>query len=285
MTRNQHCLEDLKEKDGPNVVFGSNEKPRETKGSGSIIKNRLIIKDVAFVQGLKFNLLSTRQFCDKGYVVEFSKEIYKVKNEESRVVILTGRRKKNMYVVDWSTAIGETCLVAKAKTEVSWLWHKRMSHLNFKTINKLARKGLVEGLPDVVFKKESICDSCQREKQIKASFKGKTVQSSCRILEMLHMDLFGRVDPMSISGKKNTLVIVDDFSRYTWTVFLNKKKETLKKLPELMKRTQNEKNLSIVKIRLDRGTEFLNEVIFNFCKEGGIHHQVSAARTLIDCGR
>ncbi|GAB2283724.1 hypothetical protein Dimus_039623 [Dionaea muscipula] len=160
MIWSKHCLEDFKEKDGPKVVFGGNEKPGETKGSGSIIKNGLIIKDVAFVQGLKFNLLSISQFCDKGYVVEFSKEVCKVKNEDTGLVILTGRRKKNMYVVDWSTAIGETYLVAKVKTEVSWLWHKRMSHLNFKAINKLARKGLVEGLPDVIFKKESICDSC-----------------------------------------------------------------------------------------------------------------------------
>ncbi|GAB2292076.1 hypothetical protein Dimus_038187 [Dionaea muscipula] len=264
---------------GVTVVFGGNEKPGETKGSGSIIKNGLIIRDIAYVQGLKFNVLSISQFCDKGYLVEFSKEICKIKNEDTGLVVLTGRRKKNMYVVDWSTAMGETCLVAKAKTEVSWLWHKKMSHLNFKAINKLARKGLVEGLPDVVFKKDSISDSCRKGKQIKASFKGKTVQSSHRILEMLHMDLFGPVDPVSISGKKYTLVVVDDYSRYTWTVLLNKKKETLKKLPELMRRTQNEKNLSIVKIRSDRGTEFLNEVIANFCKDGGILHQVSAART------
>ncbi|GAB2285630.1 hypothetical protein Dimus_020072, partial [Dionaea muscipula] len=65
----------FKEKDGPKVVFVGNEKPGETKGSESIIRNGLIIKDVAYVQGLKFNLLSTSQFCDKGYVVKFSKEL------------------------------------------------------------------------------------------------------------------------------------------------------------------------------------------------------------------
>ncbi|GAB2302588.1 hypothetical protein Dimus_039375 [Dionaea muscipula] len=193
------------------------------------------------------------------------------------MVVLIGSRKKNMYVVEWSTTIGETCLVVKDKVEVSWLWHKRMSHLNFKAINKLARKKLVDDLPDVVFKKESICDSCQRGKQIKASFKNKTVQPSCRVLELLHMDLFGPVDPVSVSEKKYTLVVVDNYSRYTWTVFLNK--DTLKKLPELMKRTHNEKNHTIIKIRSDRGTEFLTQVISDFCKEGDIVHQLAAART------
>ena len=125
---------------------------------------------------------------------------------------LTGTRKSNIYVADWDSVQVSTCLVARSGAESSWLWHKRMSHLNFKTINKLAREGMVEGLPNEVFKKETICEACLKGKQVKSSFKSKAHSSSTRILNLLHMDLFGPVTPLSLSGRKYTLVVVDDHS-------------------------------------------------------------------------
>lgn len=110
-----------------------------------------------------------------------------------------------------------------------------MSHLNFKTINKLARKQIVTRLPETIFKKEGICVPCQKGKQVKASFIQVGDATSRRILELLHMDLFGPIEPVSLGGKKYALVVVDEYSRYTWIVFLSMKKETLLKLPELMK--------------------------------------------------
>ena len=93
------------------------------------------------------------------------------------------------------------------------------------------------------------------------------------------MDLFGPVDPCSLSRRKYAMVVVDDFSRYSWVLFLHKKKDTLTKLPELMKQLQNEKATTIVKIRSDTDTKFVNHAITEFCSEHGILHELSATRT------
>ena len=90
---------------------------------------------------------------------------------------MTRSRKNNIYVADWSSASTNTCLVAQGGAKASLLWHKRMSHLNFKTINKLAKEELVEGLPKETFKKKTICDTYQKGKQIKSSFKAKLNQA------------------------------------------------------------------------------------------------------------
>lgn len=114
--------------------------------------------------------------------------------------------------------------------------------MNFKIIHKLARRNLVDGLPNIVYTKDKICNACQRGKQIKSSFKVKPCKSSTRPLSLLHVDLFGPVDPIIISRRKYTLVVVDDYNRFTWTMVMKKKNEIEIKLLELMKVLQNEKN-------------------------------------------
>ncbi|GJS08038.1 retrovirus-related pol polyprotein from transposon TNT 1-94 [Tanacetum coccineum] len=94
------------------------------------------------------------------------------------------------------------------------LWHKRLAHLNFKTINKLAKQNLVIGLPSLVYSKDKPCSSCEKGKHHRASFKTKQTSSIKKCLHLLHIDLFGPVTPRSINHEKYTLVIVDEYSRY-----------------------------------------------------------------------
>ena len=141
-----------------------------------------------------------------------------------------------------------------ADSNQNWLWHKRLSHLNFETINNLCSKDLVIGLPKLKFHKDKICSACQMGKQIKSTFKNKGNVHSDRCLELLHMDLFGPIPITSLGGMKYTLVIIDDYSRYTWVVFLKSKDQTGFNLINIIKRLQNEKSLSVKKIRSDRGT-------------------------------
>ena len=105
-----------------------------------------------------------------------------------------------------------------------------MNHLNFKAISQLISLNLVEELPKGSFQKNRLCDACQMGKQFKSSFKKKSCLSTSRVLELLHLDLFGPIQITSVSGKKYSLVIVDDFSRYTWVEFLACKDETSVKL-------------------------------------------------------
>ena len=119
-------------------------------------------------------------------------------------ILLTGNRKGNVYVADFNSTSSEgmTCLFSKACAEESWLCHKKLSHLNFKAINLLVKKDLVRGLPKLEFTKDGLCDACQKGKQRKASFKSKTKSSINEPLQLLHMDLFGPVNIMSIGKKK-----------------------------------------------------------------------------------
>ena len=109
-------------------------------------------------------------------------------------------------------------------------------------------------------------------KQVESSFKRKPCLSTSRILELLHMDLFRTVQTISVSGKKYTLLIVDDFSRFTWVEFLSSKDETCDKLTTLIRQLQILKDLKVARIRSDYGTKFTNKIVEKFCAENGIHH-------------
>ena len=101
------------------------------------------------------------------------------------------------------------------------------------------------GLPKLKFEKDHICEACQKGKQVKNSFKLKNVVSSSRPFELLHMDLFGPSRTMSLGGNYYALVIVDDFSRYTWTLFLESKSDAFSTFKKLARDLQNTRNNSI----------------------------------------
>ncbi|GKE10832.1 retrovirus-related pol polyprotein from transposon TNT 1-94 [Tanacetum coccineum] len=105
------------------------------------------------------------------------------------------------------------CLMARATSTKSWLWHQRLSHLNFDTINDLAKNDLVTGLPKFKYHKEHLCPSYEQGKSKKASHPSKPVPNSKQKLHLLHMDLCGPMRFESINGKWYILVIVDDYSR------------------------------------------------------------------------
>nr|GEV58666.1 retrovirus-related Pol polyprotein from transposon TNT 1-94 [Tanacetum cinerariifolium] len=107
------------------------------------------------------------------------------------------------------------CLMAKASLSQAWLWHRRLSHMNFDTINLLLKYDIATGLPKLKFVKDHLCSSCELRKAKRKSFKTKTIPISKRRLQILHMDLCGPMREESFNGKKYELVIVDDYSRYT----------------------------------------------------------------------
>nr|GEY90672.1 hypothetical protein [Tanacetum cinerariifolium] len=139
--------------------------------------------------------------------------------------LLTGNRGSDLYTTSLqeSTSLTPLCLMAKASPTQAWLWHRRLSHLNFNYINRLSKKDIVIGLPKLKYVKDQICSSYELSKEKRSSFKSKVVSSSKRRLNLLHMDLCGPMRVASINEKKYILVIVDDYSRYTWTLFLYSK--------------------------------------------------------------
>ena len=197
---------------------------------------------MVLVEGLKHNLLSISQLCDKGLEVTFQIEICLISSRDSRESHLVGKRVNNVYMLDLYCINSEiNCLVAKC--DDIWLWHRRIAHIHMQHLNRITSKELVIGLPKLKFEKNKVCEACQKGKQTKTSFKQKQFVSTTRPFEMLHMDLFGPSRTMSIGGNYYGLVIVDDFFRYTWTLFLVTKDEAFSAFKKLAKIVQNEKKL------------------------------------------
>ncbi|GJY38662.1 retrovirus-related pol polyprotein from transposon TNT 1-94 [Tanacetum coccineum] len=193
-------------------------------------------------------------------------------------VIGRGIRKKDLYVMKLGNKPKDKiCLVTI--DEKSTLWHRRLGHANMRLIQSLASKELVRNLPKLMFD-QHFCDACKIGKQAHVSHKAKNIVSTTRCLELLHMDLFGPSTVRSYGGNRYTLVIVDDYSRYTWTRFLKNKTEAFDQFEIFSKKIQNQLGCTIVSIRTDHGREFDNEVQFGeFCNANGITHNFSAPRT------
>nr|GFA59524.1 Gag-Pol polyprotein [Tanacetum cinerariifolium] len=183
---------------------------------------------VYYVEGLGHNLFSVEQFCDSDLEVAFRKHSCYVRDTDG-VELIKGSRGSNLYTISIDDIMKSSpiCLLSKASKNKSWLWHRYLNHLNFGTINDLARKDLVRGLPRLKFEKDHLCSSCQLGKSKKHTHKPKAENTNLEVLNTLYMDLCGLMRVQTINGKKYILVIVDDYSRFTWVKILRSKDETL----------------------------------------------------------
>jgi transposase InsO family protein len=162
---------------------------------------------------------------------------------------------------------------------MGWLWHRRLAHVGMKNPHKLLKGEHILGLTNVHFEKYRVYSACQAGKQVGSQNPHKNIMTTDRPLELLHMDLFGPIAYISISGSKYCLVIVDDYSRFTWVSFLQEKSQTQETLKGFLRQAQNEFGLRINKIRSDNGEEFKNSQIEGFLEEEGIKHEFSSPYT------
>ncbi|GJU07117.1 retrovirus-related pol polyprotein from transposon TNT 1-94 [Tanacetum coccineum] len=189
-----------------------------------------------------------------------------------------GIRKNGLYIMKMGNS-PKDALCLTSIDDTSTLWHQRLGHANMRLIQSLSSKELVRNLPKLNFEKH-FCNACNVGKQVHESHKAKNMVSTSKCLELLHMDLFGPSAVQSYGGNFYTLVIVDDYSRYTWTRFLKHKNEAFDHFEILRTKIQIQKGFPIISIRTDHGQEFDNEVQFEaFCDANGITHNFSAPRT------
>ncbi|GKA22540.1 retrovirus-related pol polyprotein from transposon TNT 1-94 [Tanacetum coccineum] len=232
--------------------------------------------NVIFGRNLRGNIISKGQICDNKYRVTFSEHDSEITKDGK--VIGRGIRKKGLYVMKLGNKPKDQICLATID-ENSTLWHRILGHANMRLIQSLASKELVRNLPKLKFD-QHFCDACKIGKQAHASHKAKNIISTTRCLELLHMDLFGPSAVWSYGGNRCTSVIVDDYSRYTWTRFLKDKTEAFDQFEIFSKKIQNQLGCTIVSIRTEHGREFDNEVQFGeFCNANEITHNFSAPRT------
>ncbi|GJX00964.1 retrovirus-related pol polyprotein from transposon TNT 1-94 [Tanacetum coccineum] len=257
--KSTHCLNEML----------SNQKPFGDKlslGFNSFEASSSGTKEIKFVKSQKKAYSDGGKICDNKCRVTFSEHDSEITKDGK--VIGRGIRKKGLYVMKLGNKPkDQICLTTI--DENSTLWHRRLGHVNMRLIQSLASKELVRNLPKLKFD-QHFCDACKMGKQAHSSHKSKNVVSTTRCLELLHMDLFDPSVVRSYGGNCYTLVIVDDYSRYTWTRFLKDKTEAFDQFEIFSKKIQNQLGCSIVSIRTDHSKEFDNEVQFGeFCNANG----------------
>ncbi|KAJ9536538.1 hypothetical protein OSB04_un000290 [Centaurea solstitialis] len=273
MTGRKEILSNYKEEYGGSVKFGNNELA-PVVGQGDIVCKDITIKNVAHVVGLNHNLFSLGKFCDKDLEVYFKKRRCVVRTEEGKE-LLVGSRRTNLYIIRLQHKLqySSSCLITRSSLFQAVLWHKRLSHLNFRYIDK---HQLVSGIPMIRFEQEEMCPGCEKGKMKRASHPPKPEE--------------GSKSPLSLAGRKYILVIVDDFSRYTWTKFLKTKDETSSLIINFIKAVQVQLKFPVQTVRTDNGTEFKNTVLKSFYNSFGITPEQNGVvelrnRTLVEAAR
>jgi hypothetical protein len=202
-----------------NITFGDNSKYK-VKGLGKIaISNNLSISYVLLVESLSYNLLSVAQLCDPGLICKFSPKDIIITSIKSDELIFKEFHYGNLYLVVFSSNDASLSTYLFTKSSKGWLWHRRLTHVGMNQLKKLMKHDLVIGLNnDIIFEKNKLCSACQAGKQVDNTHPTKSVLSTSRSLELLHMNLFGLTTYRSIGGNSYSLVVVDDYSRYTMGV-------------------------------------------------------------------
>ncbi|GKE38647.1 integrase, catalytic region, zinc finger, CCHC-type containing protein [Tanacetum coccineum] len=198
------------------IVRFRNDHFETITGYGDYVQGNIIFYHVYYVEGLGHTLFGVGKFCDGDLEVAFRSNTCFVRNLEGDD-LLTGAHESNLYTISISKMVASShvCLLSKSTSTKSWLWHHRLSHLNFGTINDLTKHDLVNGLPKFKYSKDHLCSASERGKIKKSSHPPKVVPSNHSKLELLHMDLCRPMRVASINGKNYILVIVDDYSRFT----------------------------------------------------------------------
>ncbi|GJX76430.1 retrovirus-related pol polyprotein from transposon TNT 1-94 [Tanacetum coccineum] len=261
----------------PVVTLVYSRKPRKSKINGPISKSKVIKYVSANKKEPSQSWGSIVSDVPSSSLVEcrLSKLFFE------GVDLLTGSRGNNLYTLSLGDMMASSpiCLLSKALKTKSWLWHRRLSHLNFGAINHLARHGLVRGLPKLKFEKDHLCSACAMGKSKKKPHKPKSEDTNQEKLYLLHMDLCGPMRVASVNGKKYILVIVDDYSRFTWVKFLRSKDEALDFIIKFLKMIQVRLKVTVRRIRTDNGTEFVNQTLREYYEKIGISHETSVARS------
>jgi hypothetical protein len=216
------------------------------KGFGKIaISPDHSISNVFLVDSLDYNLLSISQLCKMGYNCLFTDIGVTVFRRSDDSTTFKGVLEGQLYLVDFNENKAEldTCLIAK--TNMGWLWHRRLAHVGMKNLHKLLKGEHILGLTNVHFEKDRVFSACQVGKQVGVHHPDKNIMMTDRLLELLLMDLFDPIAYISIDGSMYCLVIVDDYSRFTWVFFLQEKSQNQDTLKGFLRHAQNEFGLRI----------------------------------------
>jgi hypothetical protein len=278
MTGDRALLKDIQMARGGRITFGDGSQAKVI-GNGQInIPGLEVSQKALYVEGLKANLLSISQLCDDDLVVQFSKKECNIFDSNGKRLMGGERTSDNCYGIP-NLSSDSQIICNKATIDESELWHQRLGHLNFTNMFKIASMEVVKDLPKMKDTWKGVYGPCQLGKQTRTTHKKTSGILTSSNLELLHMDLMGPTRTSSLDGKKYILVIVDDYSRYTWVLLIREKSDAFEAAQQLFNKIQIEQNSHIMRIRSDHGKEFENARFEEYCHSYGIQQEFSSPIT------
>ncbi|GJY82336.1 zinc finger, CCHC-type containing protein [Tanacetum coccineum] len=268
MTGVKSHFRDINESVTGRVRFGDGSYV-QIKGRGSILlgcrnQEQKIVSNVYYIPNLKSNILSLGQLTEIGCKVIMDGNKLTLYDKSKKLLMKVERSKNRLYSIrlQIDTPI---CLLANVDNQ-AWLWHARLGHLNFDDINKMTRKGLVEGIPRINHVGQ-ICDACLLGKHSRTPFPNQAKFRSKNPLDLVYGDLCGPISPTTHSGKKLIFLLVDDCTRFMWAYFLTSKDQALSTFKEFRQKIEMEMRMKVRMLRTDRGGEFTSNEFTKYCKE------------------
>ena len=232
--------------------------------------------DVYFIPDLRSNIISLGQATEAGCDIRMKGDELTMRDKLGKLLVKATRSRNRLYKVHMGLK-PDTCLHASTNNE-SRRWHSRLGHINFDCLKAMIQKELVIGIPKLSVEKE-ICGSCLLGKQARKVFPKATTYRASETLELLHGDLCGPIRPNTPAGKKYIFVVIDDHTRYMWSMLLKEKSEAFEKFKRLRKTVEQETGKKIITFRTDRGGEFVSRDFNDYCESTGIRRHLTAPYT------
>lgn len=223
-----------------------------------------ILTNVYYIPNLKSNIISLGQATESGCDVRM-REAY---------LTLYDRDGNRLYKVTLRVD-GLKYLQHASLGDESSTWHARLVHIGTETMRSMMKKSIVTGIPELSLDKE-ICQACMMGKQTRKSFPKATSYRATQVLELVHGDLCGPISPPTAANNRYIFVLIDDYSRYMWTILMKEKGEAFDKFKKFKSIVEKETGKSIKSFRTNRGGEFTSHEFKDFCDLNGINQHLTA---------
>jgi len=280
MTGNRSFFYEIDETITGKVRFGDDSRI-DIRGKGDILfitqnEEKKVLADVYFIPDLKSNIISLGQATEAGCDVRMKDSYLTLHDKSGNLIVRANRAKNRLYKVIME--IDESiCFQLESQSDSRKL-HARLGHIGFNVMKVMMSKDLVSGLPKIKLEKET-CSSCLLGKQARAPFPKATSYRASKLLELVHGDLCGPISPSTAGKKRYVFVLIDDHSRYMWSILLIEKGEAFDKFRRFKASVEHETGASIKTLRTDRGGEFTSTEFQSFCEVAGIQRHLTAPYT------
>ena len=279
MTGDRRYFKEIDESITGKVRFGDDSRI-DIKGKGPILfltkeGGKKILADVYYIPDLKSNIISLGQATESGCDIRMKDDYLTLQDKDGKLIVKARRSKNRLYKVTIDS--NEECLQLSVPSD-SAKWHARLGHIGRETMRLMANRELVYGLPKIEIDKET-CSSCLLGKQARQMFPKATAYRAEKILELIHGDLCGPITPSTPSQNRYIFVLIDDHSRYMWSILLKEKGEAFDKFRKFKAVVEKETGTVIKTLRTDRGGEFVSNEFNIFCETNGITRHLTAPYT------